>query len=99
MFWIKILRDVLGVFKAGASGHQIAGGFVLGFAIGLTPGWPLHVLILCVITFLLSVNLSIAGVAATLAVALAWILDPVLDSVGYMLLKETNALQGLWTTM
>ena len=99
MFWLKIVREIIGIFREGASPHQIAGGFIIGFVIGLTPGWPLHVILLCVMALLLNVNLGTVTGAVVIASGLAWILDPVLDNIGYFLLHDIDALSGLWTAL
>lgn len=99
MLGLKIVSDVVKAFRAGASPAQISGGLVLGACLGLTPGWPLHIIVLLLVTLLLNVNLGMATVGATAAVALGWLLDPVLESLGAWLLQDVHSLQGLWTTL
>ena len=99
MFWLKIFAKFVKVLREGGTPAQLAGGFSLGFFIGLTPGWPLHILLVTLLLLLLNLNLSMAAVGAAIAVALSWLLDPVIESMGGWLLQDVAALQSLWTTL
>jgi uncharacterized protein (TIGR03546 family) len=95
MIWLKLLGRVINALNKGAAPWQIAGGMVLGFMLGLIPGWPLQCFLLLLVMFILNVNLTIAGVGAVLASASAWIFDPIVDRIGGGVL-EMGALQGFW---
>jgi uncharacterized protein (TIGR03546 family) len=99
MFWLKLLGKILRVLKDGATPRQIAGGFVLGFALGLIPGWPLQAFLLLVVILIINVNLTLAGVGAVIASLLAWLADPVLDAIGGWVLEDISPLRGLWTAL
>ena len=99
MLTLKLLGRVINALNSGAAPWQIAGGMVLGFMLGLIPGWPLQVFLLLLIMFILNVNLTIAGVGAVLASASAWIFDPIVDRIGGWVLQDIGALQGLWTAL
>jgi len=96
MMWLKLLGKILNTLREGASPRQIAGGFVLGFALGLIPGWPLQAFLLLAVIFFLNVNLTMAGVGAALATAVALLFDPVFNAAGGWVL-EAGFLHGLWT--
>ena len=98
MIWLKIVARILRTLKEGATPAQIALGFVLGWAIGLIPGWPVQVWALLLILLVLQANIGIAFVGAGIAAALAWLLDPVLDALGAAVL-QAGALRGLFTTL
>jgi uncharacterized protein (TIGR03546 family) len=98
MFWLKILAKLLRILKDGATPAQIALGFVLGWAIGMIPGWPVQVWLLVLPLLVLQANISMAFVGMVLAVALSWLLDPALDALGGAVLGA-GALQGLFTTL
>ena len=98
MLWLKLLGRVVNALNRGAAPWQIAGGMVLGFMLGLIPGWPLQCFLLLLVMFILNVNLTIAGVGAVLASASAWIFDPIIDRIGSWVLQMA-ALQGLWTSL
>jgi len=99
MIWLKLLGRVINALNKGAAPWQIAGGLVLGFMLGLIPGWPVQVFLLLFIMFVINVNLTIAGVGAVLAAASAWIFDPMVDRIGAWVLQDVGPLQGLWTKL
>ena len=96
MVWLKILAKLLRVLKDGATPAQIALGFVLGWAIGMIPGWPVQVWLLVLLLLVLQANLSMAFVGMAVAAALSWIFDPALDALGGAVLTA-GPLQGLFT--
>lgn len=97
MFWLKLLGQVINALNKGAAPWQIAGGMVLGFWLGLIPGWPLQAFVLLLILFVVNVNLTIAGVGAVAASFLGWIFDPVVDRLGGWMLEDVPALKGMFT--
>ena len=98
MFWLKIVAKILNTLKEGATPAQIALGFVLGWAIGLVPGWPVQVWLLLLVLLVLQANLTMALVGAAIAAALAWVFDPLLDALGAAVL-QAGSLQGLFTRL
>lgn len=98
MFWVKIFADLINIFKAGASPSQIAAGFTLGLIIGLTPGWPLHIIVLVLAVLIFNVNLGMAVLATFLGAGLGWLIDPQLDELGAMILQMPE-LKELWTSL
>jgi uncharacterized protein (TIGR03546 family) len=99
MFTLKLLGRILNAINAGAAPWQVGGGMVLGFALGLIPGWPLQAFGLLLIILLINVNTSIAVAGAVIASLLAWLLDPIMDRIGAWMLQDIGALKGLWTVM
>ncbi len=99
MIWLKLLARVLKVLREGATPRQIAAGFVLGFALGMIPGWPLQAFVLLALILILSVNLTIAGVGAALGSLVALAFDPLIDRVGAFFLEDLSFLRGLWTAL
>ncbi len=98
MIWLKMIARILRTLKEGATPAQIALGFVLGWALGLIPGWPLHVWLLLLVLLVLQANIGMAAVGSLFAAALAWLLDPLLDALGAAVL-QAGALQGLFTRL
>ncbi|MDH4121234.1 MAG: TIGR03546 family protein [Deltaproteobacteria bacterium] len=96
---LKSLAKVLKVLKDGATPNQIAGGVALGFVLGMTPGWPLQMLLILFITLLLNVNLTMAGVATLLGATMGLLLDPLINMFGRILLQDLTAFKGLYTAM
>lgn len=99
MFWLNFFAKLIKLIKEGATPAQLAGGFSLGFFIGLTPGWPLHILVTLFLLLIFRLNLSMATLGATLAVALSWLLDPLIEPLGGWMLQDVAALKTLWTLM
>lgn len=98
MFWLKIIGTILKTLKDGATPAQIALGFVLGWAIGLTPGWPVQVWAILLLLLILQANLSMAIAAWLLAAAVGWLFDPLTDRLGAIILRA-DALQETFTAM
>jgi len=98
MIWLKIVARILRTLKEGATPAQIALGFVLGWAMGLIPGWPLQAWLLLLLLLVLQANIGIAFVGLALAAAVAWLFDPLLDALGAAVL-QAGALQGLFTSL
>ena len=98
MFWMKIIGTFIKVLKDGATPNQIAAGFTMGFALGFIPGWPLQVFALLFLVILLNVNISMAFAGALLAKGIAYLFDPLLDSLGGSVLAM-EGLAGLFTVM
>ncbi|MDH4225465.1 MAG: TIGR03546 family protein [Deltaproteobacteria bacterium] len=96
---LKMAGKILKVLKDGGTPGQIAAGFTFGFVMGLTPGWPLQVWILLLLTLLFNVNLTMVMVATAIAAMTGWIFDPVLDWTGSLMLENIAALKGLYTVM
>lgn len=97
MFGLNPLQFLFRVLAGADRPGEVAGGLALGFFIGLTPGWPLHILLACLLLLVFNVNLSAAFLAAAFAVGLSWLLDPVINALGSLLLEDIAALHGLWT--
>lgn len=99
MFLLKILRDVISALRKGESPTQVAGGLTLGLAIGLTPDWPLHIIVLLLFTLIVNVNLSVAIAGTVIAAVIAYVADPLLHSLGQWMLTDMSGLKAIWQTM
>lgn len=89
------------LFKAlNANQHpeQIALSFVLGMILGLTPLFFAHNFLTLALIFVLRVNLSAVIVAFILFSGLSYLLDPVFNQVGLILLAEPS-LTAIFTEM
>ncbi len=98
MFWLKFISKFIKVLRAGESPGLIAGGFTMGFVVGLTPFWTLQNIVILIIVILTKVNLSAAFFSIFLFSFVAYLFDPLFHNLGYFLLAQVEALNGLWTT-
>ena len=99
MIWLKILSNFIKAFRSGESPGQIAGGFGVGFMIGIMPFFTLQGLILFILLMLLNINIAAGTVAILLASLFAFLVDPVFHSLGYFVLTGIPFLQGFWETL
>ncbi len=100
MIPLQILSKIIKILRSGATPPQIAGGFVLGMMIGLSPSFlnPLN-FIPILLLIILNVNLASAIFAYAIFSATAYFLDPLFHSLGYFLLADVQSLRGMWTTL
>jgi uncharacterized protein (TIGR03546 family) len=98
MLTLKLLAKLLNILNKDATPAQIAGGMALGFVAGLTPTANLHNLVILILVLMIRVNISSAILAWGFFSAIAYLLDPVSNKIGYALLTAP-ALSGLWTAL
>ena len=99
MFWLNVAYKIIKVFKDGASPKQAAAGLMLGFLMGFMPGWPLQVLFLLLITLILNVNITMAGLGIVLGAFVLNIFNSLFDTFGWFLLQEITQLKETYTVM
>lgn len=98
MIILQLIRRLVKVLRSASSPFQIAGGFTLGMFLGLVSLRTLFALpaVLCLV--LLNVNLAAALFGLLCFRLLAYLLDPLLHSLGYGLLT-LPALNPMWTAL
>jgi len=99
MFWLKIIRDLIGILREGQSPRQAAGGFMLGAMVGFCPTMTLQSLLIWLLILILNVNLGAALLALTFCSLFAYLLDPFFHWLGYQILVQIDVLQPLWTSL
>lgn len=85
------MHIILKLFKAINANQypgQIALSFVLGMILGLTPLFFVHNLLTIALIFILRINLSAVIVAFIVFSGFAYLLDPVFNQVGLMVLNN-----------
>jgi uncharacterized protein (TIGR03546 family) len=97
MFWLKLIKDILAIFREGQTPRQVAGGFMLGSIIGLSPVMTLQGLVVWSIILLLDVNLGAVFLAFTFCAIGAYLLDPLFHWLGFQILVNIQVLKGIWT--
>ncbi len=95
---IKLVQYLVRALNSEGTPGQVAAGFAMGAALGLTPLINLHnlVVIAVIIVFRVSVPGALLGWIAMVPVG--FLLDPVFDAVGQTVLTQAG-LAGLWTTV
>ncbi len=96
---LKIIQSLVRALNSEATPNQVAAGFVLGAALGLTPLVSLHNLVIVVAIALFRVTVPGAILGWLLTVPLGFLLDPVFDAVGRALLLDAGGLTPFWTTV
>lgn len=99
MFWLKIIKDFIKIFREGQSPAQVAGGFALGSILGLSPIFTLQGLILWILIALLNVNLGAVFLSLTVFSLIAYLFDPFFHWLGFQILTEIDWLKDFWTTL
>ena len=78
--------------------EQIGLGIAFAMIIGLTPLWSLHNLLVLLLVMILRVNGAAVLAGVALFSLIGYILDPLFNQLGYLLLS-LDALNGLWVTL
>ncbi len=94
---LKLLQSLVKALHSEGTPGQVAAGMALGACLGLTPLLTLHNLL--IFTLLIILNVSFGGglLGWALFTPVGFLLDPVFDRLGRLLLLETPALTPLWT--
>jgi len=79
---LKIVQSLVKALNSEATPNQVAAGFVLGAALGLTPLVSLHNLIVVAAIALFRVTVPGAILGWLVTIPLGFLLDPVFDAVG-----------------
>jgi uncharacterized protein (TIGR03546 family) len=95
---ITTIAKILKVLNSETDPAQI--GLAVGFSLiaGLTPTLSLHNLAVLFLVLILRVNISIFIVGAGFFSGISYILDPVFDKLGLLILTAEPA-EGLWTAL
>lgn len=99
MFPLQFIGKLIKILHSAATPGQIAGGFILGMIMGLTPFWNLHNFIVILILIVLNVNIAMAIFGFAICSMFAYLLDPLFHSFGYFLLVDLSSLKGFYTAL
>jgi len=99
MFPLQFIGKLVKILHSAATPGQIAGGFILGMIMGLTPFWSLHNLVVILILILLNVNIAMAIFGLLVCSMFAYLLDPLFHSFGYFLLVDLTFMEGIYTAL
>ena len=94
---LKLLQSLVRTLHSDGSPVQIAAGFALGAALGLTPIANVHNVAVVLLLAVLNVSFGAGLLAWALFIPVGFLLDPLFDRVGRWLLLDTPALRDTWT--
>jgi uncharacterized protein (TIGR03546 family) len=95
---VNSILKLLKVLNSEAEPGQISLALCFGMIAGFLPFFSVANLIILLIVFLVRVNLSAFILATAFFSGAAYVLDPVFNRIGLVVLTA-SPLQGLWTTM
>ena len=98
MLFLKLLQSIISTLNSEGTPRQIAAGFALGAALGLTPLVNVHNLLVFAAACLLNVSFGGFLLGWTVFVPVGFALDPLFHAVGLALL-QSPALTGFWTAL
>ena len=93
---LKLLQSLVRTLHSEGTPTQIGAGIALGAALGLTPLLSLHNLFILAALALLNVSFAAGLLGLTLFAPIGFLLDPVFDRVGTVLLLRAESLHPLW---
>ena len=94
---LKLFRSLVKTLHSDGSPAQIALGVALGAALGLTPIANAHNLIVVLLLAVLNVSFAAGMLAWAVFVPIGFMLDPIFDRVGRILLVDMPSLRPMWT--
>lgn len=95
---LKQLFAFIKLLNSDTGNISLAAGMTCGFILGMTPSLSLHSLIIFLVLFFFRIQIGAALLTAFFFKFVAYVLDPVFDSVGSKVL-EIESLQSLFTTL
>jgi len=97
MLFLRLIGKLARLLRSGESPASIAAGFVMGMMIGFLSFRTLFTPFIILLIIIFNVNISAAIFAAVLFRLIAYLIDPVLHSLGYLLLADFSVLRDTWT--
>ena len=95
---LKQIFSLLKVLNSDTGENQIAAGIACGLILGFAPAFSLQTVIVIVLLFFFRIQAGAAFASAFFFAFIAFLLDPVFDSIGKIVL-EMGSFKGLFTTM
>ena len=96
---VKLIQSLVKALHSEGTPGQLAAGIALGSILGLTPLVSLHNAIIFGLLVILNVSFAGGLLGWALFIPVGFLLDPLFDHVGHVLLLHTPALTPLWTTL
>lgn len=92
---IKLVKKFLKILRGGAAPWQITVSCLLGFVVGMTPGFNMTVILALVVFLLLNANTALLLLGVGIGKALCLALAPVTFEIGYVIIHGMG-LEGLF---
>ncbi|MGH7671908.1 MAG: TIGR03546 family protein [Gemmatimonadales bacterium] len=96
---VKLLQSLVKALHSEGTPGQLAAGIALGAILGLTPLVSLHNAVVFGLIVILNVSFPAAMLGWAVFVPVGFLLDPLFDRIGRLLLLDTPALTPLWTAL
>lgn len=94
---LKLIQSLIKTLHSEGSPGQVAAGIMLGACIGLTPLLNLHNLFIFALLVILNVSFGGGMLGVALFAPMGFLLDPIFDRLGRLLLLDSPSLTSLWT--
>ncbi len=94
---LKFLQSLVKTLHSDGAPWQIALGFALGAALGLTPLANVHNVVVVLLLMVLNVSFGAGMLGWAVFTPVGFLLDPLFDRIGRALLVESEGLRPLWT--
>ncbi|HKC38340.1 MAG TPA: TIGR03546 family protein [Gemmatimonadales bacterium] len=96
---VKLLQSLVKALHSEGTPGQLAAGIALGSILGLTPLVSLHNAIVFGLIVMLNVSFPGAMLGWAVFIPVGFLLDPLFDHIGHVLLLHIAALTPLWTSL
>ncbi len=96
---LKLVQSLVKTLHSDGTPGQIAAGVALGAALGLTPIANVHNVVILALLCVLNVSFAAGMLGWLVFTPIGFLLDPVFDRSGRLLLVDTPSLQPVWTTL
>ena len=93
---LKLLQSLVKTLHSDGTPAQIAAGITLGAALGLTPLFNVHNLLIVAALALLNVSFGAGLLGMAVFAPVGFIFDPLFDRIGHTLLTATPSLTPFW---
>jgi uncharacterized protein (TIGR03546 family) len=97
MILLKLIQSLIKALHSEGTPGQVAAGFALGAVLGLTPLLNLHNAVIFGAIVLLNISFPGAMLGWMICIPIGFLLDPVFDRIGSLLLIGVPGLRPFWT--
>jgi uncharacterized protein (TIGR03546 family) len=99
VIFLKLLQSLVKALHSEGTPGQVAAGLALGSILGLTPLMNVHNALVFALIVILNVSFPGAMLGWALFTPVGFLLDPLFDRLGAVLLLDAPPIRALWTTL